>query len=133
MNHWFEYVKSCYDLVTESENITKITLKVEVETYVVHLMARNFERIDIGKEAIAIQLLEAINTGRTDRLLTVADECLLIHSYPLRRSKWPSSTYYQDMGITAYGLANHIMEYNFDTSSKVLSTIFKRSTQHHLI
>ncbi len=129
MTNWFEYVKSCYDLVTESEGNTNLILDKEVEAYIVHLMAKNFERTDIGRQAIAIQMLEAVNTGRNDKLLFVADECLLIHSYPLRQSKWPTATYYQDMGITAYGLANHMMEFNFAISARVLSAIFRRSTK----
>jgi hypothetical protein len=125
--HWFEYVKSCYDLVIESESRSNIILDHDVEAYVVHLMARNFERINIGNEAVAMQLLLAVNSNRKENLLSVGDECLLIHSYPLRRNKWPSETYYKDMGTTAYGLAEHIMEENFEPAGEVLKTLFNYS------
>ena len=42
--YWLDYVRSCYDLVIEGEGITSINLAHEVEAYVVHLMAKNFER-----------------------------------------------------------------------------------------
>ena len=131
MEYWFDYVKGCYDLVIESESLTKSVPTIEIESYIVHLMAKNIKRTDIGKEAIAIKMLEAIGSGRKDQLLLVADECLLIHSFPLRQSKWPTETYYQDMGTTAYGLANHIMEYNFEISAKILSGIFRRNIKHN--
>lgn len=123
--YWFDYVKHCYDLVVESEGHTLI-LEHEVEAYVVHLMARNFERVDIGNQAIAIKMLEAVNKKQKQELIAVADECLLIHSYPFKRQRWPSATYYQDMGTIAYGMANHIMEEHFVPAGQVLNAIFKR-------
>jgi hypothetical protein len=122
--HWNDYVKSCYDLVLESEASTNQMLQHEVEAYVVHLMANNFERTDIGDEAIAIKMLTAMQKGRAQDFLLVGDECLLIHSYPLRRSRWPSPGYYRSMGTIAYGMANHIMEKNFEPAGRVLSAIF---------
>jgi hypothetical protein len=124
--YWFDYVKSCYDLVVESEGKTSIFLEHDVEAYIVQLMAKNFERTDIGQRAIAIQILEATSTKKQQNLLNVGDECLLIYSYPLKQSKWPSPTYYRDMGIVAYGMANHMMEKYFDISSKILNVVFKQ-------
>lgn len=124
--YWLDYVKHCYDLVIESEGATAITLDHDVEAHVVHLMARNFERTEIGNTAVAIMMLEAINSGIKDNLVTVADECLLIHSYPFRRQRWPSATYYQDIGTTAYGLAGHIMEQHFVLAGQVLNRIFRQ-------
>lgn len=126
--YWFDYVKHCYDLVVESEGLTELVLDHEVEAYVVHLMARNFERTDIGTQAVAISLMQALNAGTKDDLVSVADECLLIHSYPLKRQRWPSPNYYCDMGTTAYGLAGHIMEEHFVSAGRVLNAIFKRTT-----
>lgn len=125
--YWLDYVKSCYDLVIESQGITSVVLDHEVEAYVVHLMANNFERTDIGAQAIAIQMLTAMQTGRRQQLLEVADECLLIHSYPFKKNRWPSPVYYQDMGTTAYGLAGHVMEDNFVPAATVMNAIFNRT------
>jgi hypothetical protein len=125
--YWLDYVKSCYDLVLEGEGDTNLILEHEVEAYVVHLMANNFERTDIGTEAIAIKMMEAVGTGRRQDFLKVGDECLLIHSYPLKRGRWPSPTYYHDMGVAAYGRINHMMERHFDRAGRVLNAVFQKS------
>lgn len=124
--YWFDYVKSCYDLVVESEGMTEVVLEHEVEAYVVHLMANNFKRTDIGTVPLAIQMLEAVQNGKIDGYLRVADEALLIHSYPIKRQRWPTATYFQDIGTTAYGLAGHIMESNFVPAGKILNGIFSK-------
>ena len=124
--HWLDYVKSCYDLVIESEGSTNIILDHEVECYIVHLMANNFERTNIGEKAVALLMLEAMNHGKKNELQYVGDECLLIHSYPFKKQKWPSPTYYIDMGTIAYGMANHMMEKHFTKASKILNSIFCR-------
>ena len=126
-DYWFDYVKGCYDLVVESEGFTETTLPHETEAYVVHLMAKNFKRTDIGEKAVAIQLLEAVNSGKRNEFLSVADECLLIHSYPLKPRRWPSNTYYIDMGTLAYGYAKHEMENYFVPAAKILNAIFSRT------
>jgi len=126
MKYWFDYVKSCYELILESEGKTAIVLTHEVESYIVHLMAKNFERTDIGQIPVAVQMLEATTSKNYQNLLSVGDECLLIHSYPFKMSRWPTSTYYRDMGIVAYGLAGHVMEQHFETASKILNTVFQR-------
>lgn len=128
---WFEYVKSCYDLVLESEKTTSIILNHEVEAYIVHLLAKNFERTDIGDNIMALQIMEALHKKNNSELLSIGDECLLIYSYPFRKSKWPSNDYYKDIGIIAYGLANHIMEKHFNLASKILYTVFNKNKAYH--
>jgi hypothetical protein len=125
-NHWFDYVKSCYDLVLESEGFNNLILDHDVEAYIVHLMANNFQRTDIGNEAISIKMLLAMNTGKQKDFLNVADECLLIHSYPLKQRRWPTPTYYSEMGITAYGMAGHLMENHFESAGRILNSIFRK-------
>lgn len=118
---WQEFVKASYDLVMESESLSKTYLQDEVETYIVHLLAKNFNKLNIDNEAIAIQILSGTNYQH------IGDECLLINSYPLNRRRWPTNTYYRDMGTIAYGMANlTVMENNFDPASLVLHTLFNR-------
>ena len=124
--NWFEYVKSSYDLVMESEGQTKIILEHEIEAYIVHLIAKNFNRLDIGEQPMAIKMLEAVQNGTKNDLLSIADECLLIDSFPLKKSKWPTPNYYKELGITEYGLAGHIMEKHFYPASKILFFVFNR-------
>lgn len=121
MEHWYEYVRAAYDLILESEGQTAVYLDADVEQYIVHVFAKNFTRTDIGNEPIAIKMLTSNNYQ------PIADECLLINSMGLKRRRWPSDTYYIEMGQTAYGLANiEIMEHNFENASRVLNTVFKK-------
>lgn len=124
--YWQEYVRAAYDLIIESEGKCNIFLEHDVEAYIVHLFAKNFKRTDIGQEAIAIQLLtEMQKPKKTANYQNIGDECLLINSYPLRKTKWPSENYYRDMGCIAYSLANiQEMERSFLDASNVLHNMF---------
>ena len=122
MNHWQDYVRAAYDLILESEGQSAVYLDNEVEAYIVHLFAKNFCRTDIGEQPIAIQMLSG-----TKNYQPIADECLLINSYPLKKRRWPSDSYYVEMGTIAYGMANiEHMEQNFENASRVLHTVFRR-------
>lgn len=127
MVHWLEYVKVCYDLVLASERDTQVILPHNTEAYVVHLMARNFERSDIGESAVAIQMLENFHRRDREEYGRIGDECLLIQSFPLKRRRWPSETYYVDMGKMAYYMAdNESMSDEFINASRVLSGVFRQ-------
>lgn len=127
MVHWLEYVKVCYDLVLASERDTQVILPHNTEAYVVHLMARNFERTDIGESAIAIQMLENFHRRDREEYGRIGDECLLIQSFPLKRRRWPSENYYVDMGKMAYYMAdNEPMSDEFLRASRVLSGVFRQ-------
>jgi hypothetical protein len=122
---WLEYRKVAYDLILESESETTIHLDNEVEVYVVHLFANCFNRTDIGDIPIALQMLTVMQGNKNYQ--PIADECLLIHSFPFRKHKWPSDTYYKDMGQMAYKMANlDTMERNFEPASRILSAVFRR-------
>ncbi len=123
--HWHEYRKVAYDLILESEGQTATFLDNDVEAYIVHLFAANFNRTDIGENAIALQMLTAMQTSKNYQ--PIGDECLLINSFPLRRRRWPTESYFRDMGQIAYGMANlPKMERDFESASKVLHTVFKK-------
>jgi hypothetical protein len=125
--HWHEYRKAAYDLILESEGLTATYLDNEVEAYIVHLFATNFNRTDIGEIPVAIKMLTAMQHQISKNYQPIGDECLLINSFPFRRGKWPSDRYYRDMGQIAYSMANlSKMEKNFDSASLVLHTVFKK-------
>lgn len=127
MKHWFDYVRVCYDLILASERETNIVLKHEIEAYVVHMMARNFERTDIGEQAIAIQMLENFHQRNKKQYELIGDECLLIQSFPFHRCRWPSESYYIEMGKMAYYMGdNEPMQNEFINASRVLSGVFKQ-------
>ena len=129
MKHWFDYVRASYDIVLEAES-KSIPLEHEVEAYAVHLLARNFERTDIGTAPVAIQLMEAMRLHSRDKFRGVGDECLLIHSWPLRQMRWPTATYYSDMGMLSYGYATlDLMERNFYQVSEVFRVLFNGLVQ----
>lgn len=125
MQYWDDYVRAAYELVMEGEGSTQIFLCDTVESYVVHLFARNFRRTNLGSQPIAIKMLEASQRGSGKHYEPIADECLLIHSYPLKSRYWPTKRYYQDMGEIAYGMAgNEPMEKSFIQASQVLHSLF---------
>ncbi len=127
MVHYLEYLKVCFDLVLESERDTQVILPHNAEAYVVHLMARNFERTNIGENAIALQMLENYHHHNKSEYDKIGDECLLIQSYPFKKTRWPSQTYYIEMGKMAYYMAdNHDMQQNFFEASRVLSGVFRQ-------
>ena len=83
---------------------------------------------------VGVRLLSA-NTMpigiRKEELKAVGDECLLINSMGWGSNRWPSATYYLDIGQTAYmsrAYAEHPPEelyddlaYEFTTATRVLS------------
>ena len=89
-------------------------------------MANNFENTKIGQEAIAIKMMTATQKGRAQDFLSIGDECLLIHSYPLKQHRWPTPEYYCSIGTVAYGMAHHVMEQHFESAGRVLHQIFRR-------
>lgn len=122
---WFDYVKVGYELVTEHAAMLSVKLDHIAESQIVHIFARNLRRTDIGSQPIAILMMEAVQANNKKALSTVGDECLLIQSFPLRKHRWPSDTYYIDMGTIGYGLAgNTVMETNFIPASKILNSMF---------
>ena len=123
---WFDYVNVGYELITEYAYINSIKLDHNAESQIVHMFARNLRRTDIGTHPIAIQMMEAVQANDKKALGTIGDECLLIQSFPLKKHRWPSDTYYIDMGTIGYGLSgNVVMEQHFIPASKILSSMFQ--------
>lgn len=125
--YWMKYVNSCYNLIIESEDEVKIKLDMDVQAHIVHLMAKNMDNFYVTGEPIAIKFLEAINKKKyKEEFILIGDECLLIHSFPLKYSKWPNPQYYRDIGVTSYNMAEHIMAKNFESAGRVLAAVFNR-------
>jgi hypothetical protein len=104
MKYFMEYVKAGYEVVMIAEQRSNIMLEHEIEAWLVHVIARYMETPDITKEPIAIKMLTAVNESgelRKQRLQQIAEECLLIDGFELNRGKWPSHSYYHDMGKLA--------------------------------
>jgi hypothetical protein len=130
MKYWLEYLKAGYDLVMEAESRTSIILEDQVELHLVHMFARSIERNDIGDTPVGVMLRQAVHQRDRIKILELADECLLVHSFPLRRKTWPTETYYAELGLMGYGYIEHphmSKPTNFSVSSRVLNFMFTRS------
>lgn len=104
MKHWMTYVKASYEIILEAEGRASVNLEHEVEAFVVHLFARHMENPYIPSDIIAIRMLNSVNEHgetRKKHLLEIAEECMLIDGLKLNSRRWPSSTYYSDMGKLA--------------------------------
>ena len=106
MKDWNPYSKAGWELVTEATSVTPIYLDPEIEHFLVFTIARTIERNDIGSESVAIKILEArsIPRGRSRQpiLRAIGEECLFIDAWDIKKRKWPSMTYYSQMGQIAF-------------------------------
>ena len=132
MKYWHEYVRSSYDLVIEAEGKSKTYLSEDIESYLVRLLARWFDKPEIPPDTpIAILLMQAMQDKNNKQLVETADICLFYDGFKIKQRHWPSYNYYKDMGTMAYGMAYlnskddlyFRLETNFNTCSKILSTI----------
>lgn len=104
MKHFLTYVKYSYDVIVEAEFKASVNLEHEVEAFVVHTFAKYMEKPNIPTDAIAIKMLTAVNeTGeiKKNHLQEIAEECLLIDGLELNSRRWPSRSYFSDMGKLA--------------------------------
>ena len=68
-------------------------------------------------------------------MASVGDECLFIHGFGIKKRRWPSSTYYQEMGKIAYGTAaiaippNDILYAHLETNFELLSEVIHQFSQ----
>ena len=139
MTNWQHYVKASYEMVTFAEpNVEPETLDETLESYVVHLLARNFREHSFGDKPVAISLMESMSLPcyqKKQAMSIIGDECLFIHGFEMKKRRWPSESYYRDMGTLAYGhasvaippddpLYSHL-EHNFTLLGKVIRQISK--------
>ena len=136
MKYWQEYFKTSYEMVIEAEGKTSTLLNDEVESYLVRLLTKWFDKNQIPPETpVAIMLMNAMQAHR-DRhiqLAEVAEICLFYDGFKIKQRRWPTAKYYYDMGTMAYGMAYvasndslyNQLEENFTVCSQILTTIQK--------
>lgn len=108
MKHWQSYIRASWELVMEAEGRVQDFLESDVEAFLVHTMARNFENTRIWEDPVAITMLQARQASRSQRKETmqkIGEECLFIDAWQLKQRRWPSPTYFRDMGSMAFGYA----------------------------
>lgn len=131
MQNWQPYVRAGWELVTEAQGISKTYLQPDVEAFLVHTIARTFERTDIWEEPVAIKLMTAqTKPGLTKRieLRSVGEECLFIDAWQIKQQRWPGPRYFQEMGSIAFGMASIALE-PVDEMLELVSTNFGRMSQ----
>ena len=100
------YVKHSYEVILAAEVAACVNLDPEIEAFTVHMFARHMENPLLNKEPIAIKLMEAMSIEGEAKKITltkIAEECILIDGLKLNKTKWPSSSYFVDMGQLALG------------------------------
>jgi hypothetical protein len=131
MQHWMTYVKHSYEVILAAEAAACVNLDPDIEAFTVHMFARHMENPNINNEPIAIKLMEAMNTdGETKKtnLTRLAEECILIDGLKLNRKRWPSLSYYVDMGQLALGYRTYSErppELFYDRVAREFTTITK--------
>lgn len=133
MSNWDIYVRESYDIVRRAESELTVTLAHEVEAYIVHLFAHFLDKPLVNTQPIGIKLLESTHKPITQRkalLKEIGDECLLINSMEWGKNRWPSSSYYSDIGVTAYMNRAYVerppeaiyddLAYDFELATKIL-------------
>lgn len=133
MTNWDFYVRESYDLIKRAENQLTVTLPHNIEAYLVHLFAYYMDKPLVNTVPVGIRLLSATTmpvAARKEILKSVGDECLLINSMEWGNHRWPSQSYYLDMGQAAYTSRAYVerppedlfdeLASDFLTASKVL-------------
>lgn len=105
MTNWEIYVRESYDLIKEAESELMISLTEDLEAYIVRLFASFMDKPVVNDEPVGVKLLSSRSLPLQERktvLRNVGDECLLVHSMEWGKSRWPTETYYMEIGQAAY-------------------------------
>ena len=135
MKHWQPYVKAGWEIVMEAQGKSQIFLESDVEAFLVHVIARTLDKPNIWDQPIAIRVLTAQQLSgktRAQALQTIGEECLFINGWQIKQERWPTKTYFVEMGEIAFGLAStstrpadkllELASDNFQLMSSVLKT-----------
>jgi hypothetical protein len=108
-----------HEIIHDAEATCAITLKQELESYLVLLLMRHIQHPEIAKKIIATELLQAIQTTSTKRQLIlqeVGDTCLIFSGlFPkMAEKRLVKISYFVNIGRSAYA---HISRKNNDLYS----------------
>lgn len=118
---WGPYIKASWDLVVESQGKTKINLNEDMQSYLVHMMARTMTDTSIPPDVIC---LEFLNAKTLEDYRRIGDSCLFIDAWDVKRARLVATDYYENMGKIAYSYAstkNQIMSALYEDVSKNFS------------
>lgn len=97
--NWQPYLRASWEMVMESEGKTQVFLEEELESYLVHMMARNFRNNDFPPNIICLEFARAKNK---DDYRYIGDSCLFVDAWNIKRAKLVERDYYEKMGQIAY-------------------------------
>ncbi len=105
--HQSNSVQLWHDLITDAEKICDISLKEEVESYLVFLLIRYVASPDIAKRIIATEFLQGVQLTRNMReiaLQGVGDKCLLMSGlFPtIAKKRLVKISYFVKLGQSSY-------------------------------
>jgi hypothetical protein len=97
---WQPYIKASWEMVMAAEGKTLLMLDEELESYLVHMMARNFRNAQkMPPEIICLELGRARSAAD---YRDIGDSCLFVDAWNVKRARLVSHDYYQRMGQIAY-------------------------------
>ena len=97
---WQPYIKASWEMVMAAEGKTLLMLDEELESYLVHMMARNFRNAQkMPPEIICLELGRARSAAD---YRDIGDSCLFVDAWNVKRARLVSRDYYQRMGQIAY-------------------------------
>lgn len=96
-----------HDIIHEAEAACTISLKEEIEAYLVYLLARYVNKPEFVKQVIAPEFLQALQSGKAQQqwmMQNVGDKCLLFSGlFPhMADKKLVKISYFVGMGQAAY-------------------------------
>jgi len=100
---WQPYIKASWEMVMAAEGQTHLLLDEELESYLVHMIARNFRNAQkMPPEIICLELGRARSAAD---YRDIGDSCLFVDAWNVKRARLVSRDYYQRMGQIAYAHA----------------------------
>lgn len=97
---WQPYIKASWEMVMAAEGQTKTLLDEELESYLVHMMARHFRNSQkVPPEIVCLELGRARSASE---FRDVGDSCLFVDAWHIKRARLVSADYYERLGQIAY-------------------------------
>lgn len=105
--HQPQSVQLWHDLITDAEKICDISLKEEVESYLVFLLIRYIASPDVVKQIIATEFLKCAQLSPSMRELAfqnVGDKCLIMSGFfpSLAKKRLVKISYFVRLGQSSY-------------------------------
>ena len=122
---WQPYLKASWEIVMAAQGQVQKHLDEELESYLVHMMARNFRNPHLPPDIVCLEFIKA---RHAQDYRHIGDACLFVDAWQIRRARLVSNDYYYRMGQIAYGQAA-VASRPFDTLLDRVAKEFKLLSQ----